>query len=236
MLMTTEPLWLSMILDRVRPDLEELCSELVVLKECNLVLDSLVESHPLWFEGKKKKTVTAAILYISLLVSRGPRRGVLREALDLAGISKVSLRDALSRLVEVDWSLGVVYFNPKFYSALRKRVALPGYVVPLMLSEVIRAKLSRVSPGLYEFLNVQCKKGVGKDCVSTLLENPATVRDIIISKYGTPIVARRIAERLFASIIEVIGVEKSPAELAELFTSNPEELRKLLASSARSSK
>ncbi|MEM4481156.1 MAG: hypothetical protein QXV04_00275, partial [Desulfurococcaceae archaeon] len=62
------------------------------------------------------------------------------------------------------------------------------------------------------------------------------VRDIIISKYGTPIVARRIAERLFASIIEVIGVEKSPAELAELFTSNPEELRKLLASSARSSK
>ncbi|MEM4489984.1 MAG: hypothetical protein QW816_02135 [Desulfurococcaceae archaeon] len=223
-------LWLSMILDRVRSDLEGLCSELGVLKECNLVLESLVESHPVWFEGKKKRTIVAVVLYVSLLISRGPRRGVLKEILDLVGVSKVSMRDAVSRLINVDWDLGLVYLNPRFYSALRKRISLPGYVVPLMLSEVIRARLSRISPGLYEFLDLQCKKTTGRDCVAVLLEDPAVIRDIIVSKYGSLVVAKRVAERFFAPIVDALGIEKTPRELAELLVSDPGELRKLIIS------
>lgn len=226
--MNNDSLWLSMILDRVRSELEGLCSELGILKECSLVLESLVESHPVWFEGKKKRTVVAVVLYVSLLISKGPRRGVLREALDLAGVSKVSLKDAVSKLIMVDWNFGYVYLNPRFYAALRKRTVLPRYVVPLALSEIIRVRMMKTSPGLYEFLDVYCRKNAGKDCVTALFENPVVIKEIIVSKYRVSIVAKRVAERFFAPIVDVLEMEEPPGNLAELLLSNPDELHKLL--------
>ena len=226
--MNSDSVWLSMILERVRLELDELCSEFGVSRECGLVLESLVEAYPVWFEGKKKKTIVAVVLYVSLLINRGVRRGVLSEVLDATGVSKVSIRDAVSRLMEVDWDMGLIYLNPRFYSALRKRIVLSGYVVPFVFSEVVRARLTRAIPGLYEYLDAQCKKNTGRDCVTLLFEEPAVIRDIIMAKYNAPVVAKRIAERFLAPVIDALGLENSPRSLAELLLSNPDELRRLL--------
>jgi len=222
--------WLSMILERVRPGLSDLCSELGVSRECSLVLESLVEAYPVWFEGKKKRTITATVLYVSLLLSNGPRKGVLRRALDAAGVSKVSLREATLRIVNVDWDLGFVYLNPRVYAALRKRTSLPGYVLPLTPRDVVRAVFSRISPGLYEALNVECKKSTGRDCITLLFENPALVRDVLVNRYREPVVAKRIAEKIFTSIVEVLHISESPRKLVELLYGNPDEVRRILTS------
>lgn len=228
--------WLSMILSRVRPGLEDLCSKLGVLKECSMVLESLVESHPVWFEGKKKRTIIASVIYISLLISNGPKRGVLKNVIDLTGISKVSLGDAVSRLIKVDWELGLVYLDPRLYSALRKRVVTLNHVVPATLSEIIRARLSRVFPGLYESLTALCKKSTGKDCVTLLLEDPIVIRDIIVNKYGSPLIAERVIEKMLAPVIDILGIKKLPRELVDMLFNNPDELRELMISHAHRSK
>lgn len=228
-----ESLWTLFILDRIRPELEALCADYGVEKVCTNVLESIAEVFPTWFEGKKKKTIVASILYISQLISRGPKRGILKLVLDSTKATKPAVNDAVSKLVRVNWELGVIYFNVKFFVALKKKISLPEYIVPYTVSDVVRIKLRLSFPGLFELLEIICKKNTGKDCISLLMEDPAKLRDLILERYGLPLVAKRIAEKILRPLVEELDIDVPVPRLADLFLDNPEELEKILSKATK---
>jgi len=227
--MIDDGVWIKAIVYRVKPELEEVCPYFSLEELCNTVLDCIGIAFPRWFEGKKARTIAGTVLYISMLIARGPQRGTLKKVLESVGVSKPSIREAVSRLVVVDWDLGVVYLSPRLYSILSKRVALPPYVVPYTREEVVRVRLRKSMPGIYEFLETQCRRVLAKDCVEILFEDPAVLRNIIVERYSVPLVAKRVAERFLAPVGEALGLDITPKKLAELLIENPEELKRLLS-------
>jgi len=228
-----ESLWTSFILDRIRHELDAVCADHGIEKVCTSVLESIAEVFPTWFEGKKKKTIVASILYISQLISRGPKRGILKLILDSTKATKPAVNDAVSKLVRVNWELGVIYVNVKFYVALEKRISLPDYIVPYTVSDVVRVKLRLSFPGLFELLEIICKKNTGKDCISLLIEDPAKLRDLIIERYGLPLIAKRIAERILRPMVEELEIDVSVPKLTDLFLGDPEELKRILSKASK---
>lgn len=224
-----ESLWTSFILDRIRPELDAICADYGVEKMCAAVLESIAEVLPTWFEGKKKKTIIASILYISQLMTKGPRRGILKSVLDGTKATKPAVNDAVSKLIRVNWELGVIYVNAKFFVALKKRISIPDYIVPYTVAEVARVKLRLTFPGLFELLEIICKKNTGKDCISLLMEDPAKLRDVILERYSLPLIAKRIAEKILRPLVEELDIDIPVPKLADLFVDNPEELKKILS-------
>ncbi|MEM1645527.1 MAG: hypothetical protein QXL96_06630 [Ignisphaera sp.] len=224
-----ESLWLSFIIDRIRPELNTVCADYGVEGMCIAVLESIAEVFPTWFEGKKKKTIIASILYISKLIAKGPRRGTLKLILDSTKATKPAVNDAVSKLIKVNWELGIIYTNVKFFVALKKRISIPDYIVPYTVAEVVRVKLRLTFPGLFELLEIICKKNTGKDCISLLIEDPAKLRDVILERYSLPLIVKRIAEKILRPLVEELDVNIPVPKLVDLFMDNPEELKKILS-------
>lgn len=229
-ILNDEYIWLKPLIDRVKIDLDELCPVFEVRDLCGIVLESIAEVDPLWFEGKKSKTLSSAILYIAILLSKGLRRGYLKKILEATGASKPTVREAISRFAIVDWEDDIVYLNPKFYTTISRKIKLPEYVVPYIPKEVVKIKLRKATPGLYEYFDLQCVKDVGKDCVSLLFENPAIFRDIVLKRYEVPVVAKRIVERFLTPIVKTLDIDETPRELAELLLKNPEKFKNIISS------
>jgi hypothetical protein len=225
-----EKAWTRLLLDKVKVELEPICSNYGVRDVCEAVLESIAEMFLTWFEGKKKKTIVATVLYISLLIAKGVKRGILKTVLDRTDASKPAVNDAISNFVKVNWELGIVYMNPKLYTVLRNRLEIPSHVIPYTMSEIIKVKLRMAYPGLFEFLEILCQKNTGRDCISLLLEDPAKLRDLILTRYNIPLIAKRIAEKLIAPIVEELDINIPVSILADLFVNNPNELRKILSS------
>jgi len=223
-----ESAWIKSIVERVKSDLDELCPVFGVDKLCYAVLESFLMVDPLWFEGRRSRTIVASILYISVILGKGPRRGLLKKVLDAVGVSKPSLREAIAKFILIDWEDEVVYLNPRLYDFLSKKIDLPEYVIPYIAKEVVRFKLRKTAPGLYEYFELQCVREVGKDCVSLLFENPVIFRDIVLKRYSIPVIARRIIERYLVPIIDALGLDEAPKKLAELLINNPEEFKGFL--------
>lgn len=228
--MGDEFVWFKSVVGKVKSDLDELCPVFGVDRFCGVVLDGFLEVDPLWFEGRRSRTIVASVLYVSVLLGRGPRRGLLKKVLDAVGVSKPSLRDAVTRFAFVDWEDEVVYLNPRLFNVLSKKIDLPEYVVPYVAKEVVRVKLKKAAPGLYEYFELQCVKEVGRDCVSLLFEDPAVFRDIVLKRYSVPVIARRIIERYLAPIVDALGLDEAPKKLAELLINNPKEFKSFLPS------
>ncbi len=226
--MGDDVVWLANVLAGVRSDLEVLCSRFGVLNVCGFVLESVAEVFPTWFSGRRRRVLVASIVYLSLLIARGARKGFLKQVLDLCGASKPAVRDAVSRFAFVDWDAGFVYLDPNLYESLSRKMRLPQHVKRYTISDFVKNRIWSYAPGLYQHLEVVCMRNSKKDCITLLFENPDEFKNILLSIYKTPLVAKLVAEKLFTPIAEALQIAESPQKLAEKLFTNPEDVAKLL--------
>ncbi|MEM0297056.1 MAG: hypothetical protein QXU35_04720 [Zestosphaera sp.] len=96
------------------------------------------------------------------------------------------------------------------------------------VQDSIRSYARNVAPGLFYLLDLYCLKLTGRDCVTLLLDEPETLREIVAGIYGSSPAVRVIARMLLHPLKLEINVDKSVDELVELFMNNPVELRRVL--------
>lgn len=231
--MASDVFWLADVLAGVRGELSSLCTRFGVLNVCLSVLESVAEVFPTWFSGRKKRVIAGSILYISLLIAKGAKKGFLRAALAECGASKPSVRDAVSALIHVGWGHGIVYLDPRLYEAIGKRISLPSHVRPYTVREVVRSRIEAFAPGLYNSLELSCRRASGKDCVSLMLSDPKTFIDVVTNSFRAQVVAKRILENFVAPVAKALSVKESPQKLVEVLLSNPEEFKRVLNSIAK---
>ncbi|MEM0026678.1 MAG: hypothetical protein QXT53_02595 [Ignisphaera sp.] len=233
----SDAVWLADVLAGVKGELEPVCSRYAISGVCGAVLEGVAEVFPTWFSGRRKSVVAAVILYLSLLIARGVRKGFLKDSLDLLKASKPAVIDAFSRIAFVDWDSGVLYLDQKLFNALAKKIKLQKHVKPYSFREVVRNRVVKVYPGIYSYLDFLCTKLSGKDFLKTLLEEPATARKVLLEVSVEWRVVEGVAEKIMETIAELLGVGEKPQKLAQLLFENPEELGKvfknLLAKSSR---
>ncbi|MEM1608227.1 MAG: hypothetical protein QXG81_02985 [Ignisphaera sp.] len=224
-----DAIWFVDVLAGVRGELESLCHGFGVASVCSAVLEGFAEALPSWFSGRKRRVIASVILYTSLLIARGVRKGLLKDVLEALGVSKPSFRDAFSRVAFVDWDTGLVYLEPRLFEALSKRVRLPGHVRRYSVGEVVRNRVEKVYPGLYSSLDLVCMKSCGKSYLKTLLEEPEMARDAVL-KLSTPGVARWIVEKSVATIAELLDIDAEPSKVAQLLFEDPEAFKTAMRS------
>ena len=219
-----DAVWLADLLAGVRFELESLCHRFGVASVCGAVLEGFAEALPSWFSGRKRRVIASVVLYTSLLIARGVRKGLLKDVLDAFDVSKPSFRDAFSRVAFVDWDTGLVYLEPRLFEALSKRMRLPGHVGRYSVGEVVRNRVEKVYPGLYSSLDLVCMKSCGKSYLKTLLEEPEIARDAVL-KLSTPRIAKWIVEKTVHTIAELLDVDTEPSKIAELLFEDPDKFK-----------
>lgn len=97
------------------------------------------------------------------------------------------------------------------------------------IRESIRNYAKNIAPGLFYTVDLYCRKLVGKDCVTILLEEPKTLRDILVKIYDLSPTVDLIARMLLYPIVIETDTIVSVESLILLFKNNPDELKRILS-------
>lgn len=94
------------------------------------------------------------------------------------------------------------------------------------LKEKIRDYVNRVSPGLFNTLELYCRGDTGLDCITLLFEEPGKLKDIITRMYVSPATVKFVARLFLQPLAEVYDLNVE--ELIKLFMDRPTKLRETL--------
>ncbi|MEM4850779.1 MAG: hypothetical protein QXT15_01335 [Desulfurococcaceae archaeon] len=97
------------------------------------------------------------------------------------------------------------------------------------IKESIRNYAKSVVPGLFYTIDLYCCKLAGKDCVTILLEEPKTLRDILVRVYDLSPTVNLVARVFLYPVVIETNIDIPVEGLVSLFMNNPDELRRVLS-------
>lgn len=96
------------------------------------------------------------------------------------------------------------------------------------LYESIVRYVKNIAPGLIYTLDLHCRRLAGKDCVALFLDEPWTLRDILVNIYGSSPTLEMVARMFIYPAKLEVNIDDSLEALVKLFLEKPAELYRVL--------